>query len=195
MPTRQEITGVILAGGRGRRMGGLDKGLIELAGRPLVEQVVNALAPQVQTILINANRNAEIYARYGYPVVADDLHDYQGPLAGLVAAMAVATTPWFLSVPCDAPYPHPELASRLTAVLQQNRAELAIAHDGSRLQPIYALIPVTFASDIRIYLNSGERRIGYWYTTHRMAIADFSDSPAYFRNINSPEEWENLRHS
>jgi len=191
-PSRDEITGVILAGGRGQRMGGSDKGLLELAGRPLIEYVLDALTPQVSAILINANRNLEVYARYGHRVVADDLQDYQGPLAGLAVALATATTPWVLTVPCDGPHLHPQLAARLANALQRGQAELAVAHDGVRLQPTHALVPVALAGDLAASLAAGERALGHWYASHPMARADFSDCPHCFRNANTPAEQADL---
>jgi len=191
-PGRGEITGVILAGGRGRRMGGSDKGLLELAGRPLIEYVLDALAPQVGTLLINANRNLGVYARYGHRVVTDDLQDYQGPLAGLAAALTTATTPWVLTLPCDGPYPHPRLAARLAEALQREQAELAVAHDGVRLQPVHALIPVALAASLAGFLAAGERKPERWYAGHHMACADFSDRPDCFRNANTPAERADL---
>ncbi|MFZ1573772.1 MAG: molybdenum cofactor guanylyltransferase MobA [Chromatiaceae bacterium] len=187
-PTRDNITGVILAGGRARRMGGQDKGLIPLGGRPLVAWIIEALRPQVGRILINANRNTEAYAALGYPVVGDLIAGYQGPLAGIATAMAVAETPWILTLPCDGPYPPPDLAQRLAAALTQADTEIAVARDAERLQPVHALLPVALAPSLHRYLAAGERRIDTWYAQHRLALADFSDCPLGFANLNAPQD-------
>ncbi|MBP6583464.1 MAG: molybdenum cofactor guanylyltransferase [Chromatiaceae bacterium] len=187
-PTRDNITGVILAGGRARRMGGQDKGLIPFGGRPLVAWIIEALGPQVGRILINANRNTEAYAALGYPVVADCIAGFQGPLAGIATAMAVAETPWILTLPCDGPYPPPDLAQRLAAALTQADTEIAVARDAERLQPVHALLPVALALNLHRYLAAGERRIDTWYAQHRLALADFSDCPLGFANLNAPQD-------
>ena len=191
-PTRDNITGVILAGGRARRMGGQDKGLIPFGGRPLVAWIIEALGPQVGRILINANRNTEAYAALGYPVVADCIAGFQGPLAGIATAMAVAETPWILTLPCDGPYPPPDLAQRLAAALTQADTEIAVARDAERLQPVHALLPVALAPSLHRYLAAGERRIDTWYAQHRLALADFSDCPLGFVNLNNPEDARGL---
>jgi molybdenum cofactor guanylyltransferase len=191
-PQPEHVTGVILAGGRGRRMGGTDKGLIELAGRPLVEHVLDRLRPQVGGILINANRHHARYARYGHPVIGDGMADYQGPLAGFAAAMANAPSAWVLTVPCDGPWLSFELLRRLAAALVEQQAELAVAHDGVRLQPVYALLAVTLADSLAEFLAAGDRKIDLWYAKHRMAKADFSDVSQSFRNLNTPDECQRL---
>ena len=184
-PTPAEITGVILAGGKARRLNGRDKGLEPFSGRPLVEWVVAALAPQVGGLLINANRNQETYGRLGYPVIADRLDDFQGPLAGFASAMAAANTPWILTVPCDGPFLAPDLAARLVAALEQDDAELAVASDGRRMQPVHALLPVALAPSLAAFLAEGERKIDRWYARHRVALADLSDRPESFANLNT----------
>jgi molybdopterin-guanine dinucleotide biosynthesis protein A len=184
-PTPAEITGVILAGGKARRLNGRDKGLEPFSGRPLVEWVVAALAPQVGGLVINANRNPETYGRLGYPVIADQLDDFQGPLAGFASAMAAASTPWILTVPCDGPFLAPDLAARLVAALERDDAELAVASDGRRMQPVHALLPVSLAPSLAAFLAEGERKIDRWYARHRVALADLSDRPESFANLNT----------
>lgn len=194
VPGREQVTGVILAGGMARRMGGQDKGLVDFAGRPLVEWVLAALTPQVGGILINANRNHARYAGYGHLLVADAMKDYQGPLAGFACALAASPTPWIVTVPCDGPYLAPDLVARLTQALAGSGsdagagAELAVASDGHRLQPVYALLPRTLVPSLATFLAAGERKIDRWYAQHRIAIADFSDCPDCFANINSPAD-------
>jgi molybdopterin-guanine dinucleotide biosynthesis protein A len=191
-PRRETITGVVLAGGRARRMGGLDKGLTPFFGRPLVEWVMDALAPQVSGLIINANRNREIYAAYGHPVIVDDIAGFQGPLAGFASAMAAARTPWIATVPCDGPFPAPDLVTRLCQALTGQEAEIAVATDGERMQPVYALIPVALAPGLRAFLQSGERKIDRWYAGHRVALADLGDRPDAFANINSEADAQRL---
>ncbi|MEJ2692286.1 MAG: molybdenum cofactor guanylyltransferase MobA [Candidatus Thiodiazotropha sp.] len=190
---REKITGVILAGGRGRRMGGVDKGLIELNGRPLIEHVIDAISGQVRTLLINANRNLVQYQRFGYPVIADSISDFQGPLAGFLAAMETAQTPYIVTVPCDGPLLAGNLVSRLEAALERESAEIAVAHDGQRMQPVYALIPIELKQSLLAYLEGGDRKIDLWYARHRVAHADFSDLPASFININTEDERDRLQ--
>lgn len=190
--TTNEITAVILAGGMGRRMGGLDKGQIPLNHKPLIEWVLEAIRPQVKTILINANRNHDAYARYGFPVLRDQLADYQGPLAGFAAGMQAATTSYIVTVPCDGPLLAPDLVQRLLQALQDQQAEIAVAHDGERLQPVYALLPVRLLPSLNAFLDSGERKIDRWYTEHDIALVDFSDSPSTFLNINTPADRQQL---
>lgn len=191
-PRVATITGVILAGGQGRRLGGRDKGLVPFRQRTLVDWVIGSLKPQVATLLINANRNHLTYAAFGYPVIADDLAGYQGPLAGFASAMAAACTPWILTVPCDGPFVAPDLGMRLCAAIAREGAELAVASDGTRLQPVHALLPVTLAPSLRDFLDSGERKVGRWYARHRVALVDFSDRPGCFVNINSPADADAL---
>ncbi|MBK1716835.1 molybdenum cofactor guanylyltransferase MobA [Thiocystis violacea] len=193
-PNRDAITGLILAGGQARRMGGEDKGLRPFAGRPLVEWCIEALAPQVGTLLISANRNIERYAAYGYPVIADSMAGFQGPLAGLLAGLRAARTPWILTLPCDAPRPPLDLAQRLVQALVERNADLAVATDGERRQSLHALLPVSFADDLERFLASGERKVEHWQTRHRIALADFRDCPERFGNINSPDEARRLEH-
>ena len=193
MTMQEQVTAVILAGGRGSRMGGVDKGLVDFNGQPLIEHVIGAISTQARTLLINANRNLVRYQRFGYPVVADSLNDYKGPLAGFLAAMEVAQTPYIVTVPCDGPLLADDLVERLVRALENNEAELAVAHDGHRMQPVYALIPVTLKQSLQRYLEGGDRKIDLWYAQHRVALADFSDLPSTFVNINTKQERDRLQ--
>lgn len=186
------VTGVILAGGMGRRMGGVDKGLLEWRGRPIIEWIIEALRPQVAGLLINANRNTERYAGYGYPVVSDSLPNHQGPLAGFAAVLAAAPTEWVATVPCDGPRLPGDLVARLGDGLRREQAEIAVAHDGERLQPVYALMPHRLLPDLEDFLAGGERKIDRWYAHHRMAAVDFSDCASCFANLNTPRDRERL---
>lgn len=193
MNPQQDVTAVILAGGRGSRVGGADKGLLEFNGRPLIEHVIDAVAGQVRGLMINANRNLVRYQRFGYPVIADSLVDYQGPLAGFLAAMETVQTPYILTLPCDGPLLAADLVARLVSALERESAEIAVAHDGRRLQPVYALIPVALKESLQAYLAGGDRKIDLWYARHRLARADFSDLPDTFVNVNTLEERDRLQ--
>lgn len=184
-PSGMAITGVVLAGGRGSRLAGADKGLLTVAGRPIVELVLDQLRPQVETVIVSANRNCDVYARYGYPVVADDRQDFQGPLAGVAAAMANVRTPLMLIVPCDSPVLPANLAARLMSGLTDSGADIAVAHDGERLQPVHALLRSGLLSRLHAYLAAGERRVDRWYRTLRTASVDFSSECGAFRNVNT----------
>jgi molybdopterin-guanine dinucleotide biosynthesis protein A len=186
------ITGLVLAGGLARRMGGIDKGLVPLAGKPMVEHVLRGLEPQVARVLVNANRNLAEYGRYGYPVVSDTMDGYLGPLAGTLSALKVIDTEFLLTVPCDSPLVAPDLARRMYQALASQRADLAVAHDGRRQQPVFLLLKRGLAADLQDYLASGERKIDRWFARHRLAEADLSDRPDSFINVNEPEERERL---
>ncbi len=184
-PTPQDITAIVLAGGRGRRLGGRDKGLVPLAGRPLVARVLDAIAPQVGGVVISANRHHDDYARFGWPVVADALADFQGPLAGVAAALAAVRTPWAVTVPCDAPWPPADLVARLGRALVQQQGQLAAAHDGRRLQPLHLLLPVALGEDLHGWLARGGRAALGWLDRLRVAVADCADVAGGFANINT----------
>jgi molybdopterin-guanine dinucleotide biosynthesis protein A len=191
---RQVITGLILAGGRGQRLGGVDKGLLPLHGRPLVAHVLARLKPQVGAVVISANRHRERYTEMGCPVVSDALPDYPGPLAGIAAGLRVAVTPYLAVVPCDAPRLPLDLVERLYRALAGAQAEIAIAHDGRHVQPVFALIARTLLPDLLAYLEEGGRGVERWCQRKRLAIADFADEPEGFVNVNEPEEYARLEH-
>lgn len=185
------LTGVILAGGRARRMGGIDKGLVEVAGRPLIAHVIDAIEPQVDRLMINANRNLESYQAFGYPVIADQLDDFQGPLAGMASALDAATSDLVLCVPCDSPLLPHDLAARLLDARTAADADIAVAFC-DRLQPVFALLRRVLLPDLRTALVAGERKIDRWYDRHNMVTVDFSDRPQGFLNINTPAQRDEL---
>lgn len=191
---RPNITAVVLAGGRGRRMGGLDKGLIDLAGKPMIEHILTAIAPQCETIIINANRHIERYAEYGYPVLKDELDDFQGPLAGFATGLKHATTPLVLTLPCDAPFVPDDLVQRMVVALQQAESDIAVAHDGNRLQPVYALIKTRLAANLKEFLAKGGRKIDRWYALNNTTQVNFSDVRKMFDNINTPDQQQTMEH-
>jgi len=182
------VTGLVLAGGRGTRMGGVDKGLVILAGRPMVAHVLAALAPQVAAIVINANRNQAHYGALGWPVVADRLAGFPGPLAGFAAGLEASTTDYVVTAPCDAPRLPADLVQRLGRTLVAESAEVCVAHDGTRLQPVFALLSRGVLDSLSAYLAGGGAKIDRWYAQLRMAQCDFSDQPEAFANVNDPDE-------
>jgi molybdenum cofactor guanylyltransferase len=183
-----DISAVILAGGRARRMNGVDKGLIELHGRPLLDYIISALRPQVGEILVNANRNLARYRAFGYPVSEDLTTGFHGPLAGMATGMQAATTPYVLTVPCDSPLLPAHLAETLYRALGDAGAELSVAHDGVRMQPVFALLSRALLPDLLAFLGDGGRKIDTWYARHRLALADFSPVPEMFLNLNTPAD-------
>ena len=185
---RDAITGLVLAGGQARRMGGVDKGLVEVAGRPMIEHVLAALEPQVGHVLINANRGLESYARYGHRVVTDTLEGFQGPLAGVVSALQLVETDLLLTVPCDAPLLASNLAACMFQALSAAGADLAVAHDGTRRQPVFLLLRRRLAADLEDFLATGGRKVDLWFARHRIAEADLSHQQESFINVNDPEE-------
>jgi molybdopterin-guanine dinucleotide biosynthesis protein A len=186
--TEADITGVILAGGEGRRMGGADKGLQELHGRPLVQWVLEALAPQVNSVMISANRNLPRYAGFGCIVLPDTIPGFAGPLAGLHAALAQAATPLVASVPCDSPFLPSDLVQRLHAALLANQADLAVARAGGRVHRACCLARRELLPSLAAYLAAGDRKVGLWHASLKLVEVDFDDEAAAFDNFNTPEE-------
>lgn len=191
--TEADITGVILAGGEGRRMGGADKGLQELHGRPLVQWVLEALVPQVNSVMISANRNLPRYSGFGCIVLPDTIPGFAGPLAGLHAALAQAATPQVASVPCDSPFLPSDLVQRLHAALLANQADLAVARAGGRVHRACCLARRELLPSLAAYLAAGDRKVGLWHATLKLVEVDFDDEAAAFDNINTPEELDSFR--
>lgn len=188
IPNREEITGLVLAGGRGSRMGGIDKGLVEFNGRTLVERVIGRLRPQVDSLMISANRNVDAYRAFGFPVLldaADGLEAFPGPLAGLLAGLRAASTAWLASVPCDAPFLPLDLVNRLVASLAGSRAAMACV--GDRAEPVFCLVHVDLAGDLASALANGERRAEAWLRSVGAAPAVFLQAEQ-FANLNTLQE-------
>jgi len=169
-------------------MGGRDKGLVEVAGRPMIEYVLESLRPQVKSVMINANRNTEFYARYDVPVIADVLAGFNGPLAGMASGMAAARTPMIFTAPCDSPFLPNDLVQRLADAKQLANAAIAVAHNGERMQPVFALLETKLLGSLQEFLGRGERKIDRWFAEHQAISVDFSDRPETFINVNTPEE-------
>ena len=182
------ITGLVLAGGLARRMGGEDKGLVELLGRPMIQYVLDALRPQVGPVLINANRNLDRYAAFGHPVMPDTLDGYLGPLAGVLAGLRALQTEFLLTVPCDAPLVAPDLARRMHEACLAAQADAVVATDGRRQQPVFLLLRAGVAEGLESYLSGGGRKIDAWFRQLRLAEADLGDAPDSFVNVNDPDE-------
>ena len=180
------VSAVILAGGRATRMGGEDKGWVALAGRPLIDHVLARLHPQVDEVLINANRSQARYRALA-TVISDDNPDYLGPLAGMQAGLAAARHDWVLFVPCDGPALPRDLMARFRAALTP-QTELVVAHDGEHLQPVVALLHRALLPSLQLALAEGERKTGAWFARHRMTVVPFADAPDAFVNLNSPAE-------
>ena len=187
-----DITAVILAGGQGRRMGGQDKGLIDFNGKPLIQHLIHQLQQQSVAIVINANRNQDQYQQYGYPVFADELDDFQGPLAGFASAMAAVNTRYILTLPCDGPFLASDYVQRFMNSHNQNQAPICVADDGERLQPVHALVDINLLPSLVDFLKSGDRKIDRWYAMHQFTQTDFTDCANMFRNINTPEDQQKL---
>jgi molybdopterin-guanine dinucleotide biosynthesis protein A len=180
------ITGVILAGGEGRRMGGQDKGWVEYLGTPLIQHVSQRLLPQVSELLINANRNRSDYQSLGYPVTADLESGFQGPLMGILTGLKAARQPWVLFTPCDGPFLPEDLAERLYQAALNSQQPIAVASDGERLQPVVVLIKRDCLTQLEAAMQDGERKPDRWYAKVGMTSVVFA--AASLRNFNRPEE-------
>lgn len=186
--TRPPITGVILAGGLGRRMGGVDKGLTVLNGQPLVRHVAKCLAPQVDELLINANQHADTYAAFGYRVVPDRIAGFAGPLAGLHAALSAASHPLVATAPCDSPFLPDDLISRLFSALTASNAEIAIARTGDQIHPVFCLCRTTILPQLTDFLELGERKFGRFCASLKTVEVAFDEAADAFQNINTRDE-------
>jgi len=183
-----DVTGLVLAGGMGRRMGGVDKGLVPLDERPMVAHVIERLTRQVGAIVINANQNVDRYAALGYPVVSDTFGGFAGPLAGLHAGMSAALTPYVVTSPCDSPFLPLDLVTRLAKGLEDGKAQLAVAQTYAQPHPVFALVSRDVLPHLTAFLEGGGRKIDAWYATLRVAPVQFYDGENAFRNSNTPDE-------
>ncbi|HYC35150.1 MAG TPA: molybdenum cofactor guanylyltransferase MobA [Usitatibacter sp.] len=186
------VTGVVLAGGQGSRMGGVDKGLQAFRGRPMVAHVIERLAPQVDEILVNANRNAEAYAGFGHRVIADEIAGFAGPLAGFERGLHHASHPLVVTVPCDSPLLPGDLVPRLRAALEEANAQLAVARTGEQAHPVFSLMRRDVHESLRGFLASGQRKIDKWYAALVVVEVAFDDAAEAFLNINTREELSSL---
>jgi molybdopterin-guanine dinucleotide biosynthesis protein A len=181
-----KITGIVLAGGLGRRMGGVDKGLQPLKGKVMVEWVLERFRPQVSEIVINANQNHERYAAFGHRVAPDAIGGFAGPLAGLHAGLQAASHEFVATVPCDSPFLPLDLIKRLESALGKN--DLAVAKTGDQPHPVFVLTRKSIGQNLEAFLASGGRKIDAWYASMRVVEVSFDDEADAFRNINTREE-------
>jgi molybdopterin-guanine dinucleotide biosynthesis protein A len=192
MITSEHITGLILAGGRAQRMGGIDKGFIAFHGKPLIESAISRLKPQVSTILINANRSITKYSHYGYPVLMDETPDFSGPLAGFAVGLKHCKTPYLLTSPCDSPLLPTDLAEKMAVELEGNHLELVFAsskEDDGKIwsQPVFCLMKSNLQDSLHAFLSKGDLKIDRWFKELRSGTVVFEHSQA-FANVNTPEE-------
>lgn len=181
------ISGAILAGGRGQRMGGADKGLMPFLGRPLISHVIEILRPQVERIIVSANRNQDRYAQLGVPVVSDREGGFSGPLAGVARVLEELTAPYVMIVPCDMPLLPPNLVMSLMAALTIHDGEAAIASGSGRLQPLCILTKRDVGENLMRYRESGRAKVTEWVLGLRHCIVDFTERAEAFCNINTPD--------
>jgi len=196
MISSKDITGLILAGGRAQRMGGIDKGLIPFHDKPLIESAIAKLKPQTQSIIINANRNLTKYAGYGYPVIMDETPDFSGPLAGFSVGLRACKTPYLLTAPCDSPLLPNNLAQKLCAEMEREDFQLVYASskeaDGKVwAQPVFCLMHTNLQDSLASFLLKGDRKIDRWFKELRSSTVIFDD-PQVFANVNTPEELKSL---
>jgi molybdopterin-guanine dinucleotide biosynthesis protein A len=180
------VSGIVLAGGLGRRMGGVDKGLQLFRGKPMAQWAIERLAPQVDEILVNANQNLQRYEAFGHRVVRDEIGGFSGPLAGLHAGMKAARNALVVTVPCDSPFLPDDLVSRLRRFLLEN--DLAVARTGNQAHPVFCLVRRHVLGSLEAFLAAGGRKIDQWYASLAFVEVAFDDEADAFRNFNTPEE-------
>ena len=189
------ITGLILAGGRGSRMGSVDKGLQSFNGKAMVAHVLERVTPQVDEVLINANRSLDEYAAFGHRVIADAIDGFAGPLAGLHIGMTHASHPLIATVPCDSPFLPIDLIARLSAAMARDNADLAVAKTFDQPHPVFCLTKTRLAPHLQAFLESGQRKIDKWYATLHVVEVPFDDEEAAFSNINTVDELKSFEQS
>ena len=186
------ITGLILAGGLGRRMGQVDKGLVLFDKRPMIASVIDRLRLQVDELLINANRNLDEYGRFGYRVIPDAIDGFAGPLAGLERGLAQAQHELIVTCPCDSPFLPLDLVARLKSALDDHAADLAVAKTGTQAHPVFCLVRRSIHRHLHDFLLSGGRKVDTWYSTLKMVEVNFDDEAEAFANINTEGELRNF---
>ena len=199
MISSEKITGLILAGGRAQRMGGIDKGLIPFHGKPLIESSISRLKPQVSAIIINANRNITKYACYGYPVIMDETPDFSGPLAGFSIGLKHCKTPYLLTTPCDSPLLPTDLAEKMVGELELKNLDLVYASsreaDGKVWsQPVFCLMKANLQDSLNHFLGKGDLKIDHWFKDLKAGTVVFENARG-FANVNTPEELATLENT
>ena len=182
------VTGVILAGGQGRRMGGVDKGLKVLHGKPMVAWALERFAPQVDEVLINANQNPGVYGKFGYRVIPDEIGGFAGPLAGLHRGLSEARHELVATVPCDSPFLPGDLIPRLRGALDNTGSDVAVAKTGDQPHPVFCLCRKSVLTGLTKFLAGGGRKIDAWYAKLKVVEVAFDDNPGAFSNVNTEEE-------
>ena len=182
------LTALVLAGGRARRMQGQDKGLLKINGKAMIGLILRQLEAQCENILINANRNLAEYQQYGYIVVPDQHPDFQGPLAGMYSGLIHTRTDWMITVPCDGPILAADYCNRMMEATSESARKIAVAYFQDRIQPVYVLLHRSLTDSLAACLHSGERKIDRWYQQHDFSRVDFSDNADMFENINTPDQ-------
>jgi molybdopterin-guanine dinucleotide biosynthesis protein A len=185
-----KITGLIIAGGQGRRMGSADKGLTPFRGKPMIAHVIERFAPQVDELIINANRSLEDYAKFGYRVVEDEVGGFAGPLAGLERGLALAQHEWVATAPCDSPFLPLDLLARLREAAEKDNAQLAVAKTFDQAHPVFCLCRRDVHEHLKSFLQSGGRKIDFWYKTLHIVEVSFDEEEEAFNNFNTREEMD-----
>ncbi|MFU8789318.1 MAG: molybdenum cofactor guanylyltransferase MobA [Methylobacter sp.] len=188
MGSQTKVAGVILAGGRARRMNNQDKGLVNFKGRPMASYAITALTPIADTILINANRNIGQYRQFGYPVISDQTDSFDGPLAGILSAMIYSDADILLVLPCDSPLIQSRHLQKLLAACMADNANAAVAFDGNRSHPVFLAVKTALQHSLQAYLDSGQRKVATWLAQQHPVQVDFSGEPGIFNNVNTPAE-------
>ena len=193
-PLTVSVTGVILSGGRGTRMGGIDKGLLPFRGRPLVEWVLDRIEPQVAEVLISANQNLDRYLALGHPVLADRIAGFAGPLAGLHAGLCLARSDLVITVPCDSPFLPTDLVQRMAEALAESDAEVAVARTGGRRHSVFCLCRASVLANLTAFLDAGGRKVDTWHAALDVCDVAFDDHVGGLLNINTLEQLQALEH-
>jgi molybdopterin-guanine dinucleotide biosynthesis protein A len=188
MTSQTKVTGVILAGGQARRMNYQDKGLQLFRRQPLISYSFNALRPIVDDLIINANRNVEVYETFGVPVISDLTPDFSGALAGILAAMNYSKANLLLVVPCDAPFITTIQLQHLLSEHQKSGAEISVACAGAQIHSVFLVIKTNLKTSLETYLAQGERKVRNWFELHKTHYVDFGENASGFENINTLEE-------
>ncbi|MFI3187183.1 MAG: molybdenum cofactor guanylyltransferase MobA [Methylococcaceae bacterium] len=188
MNSQTKVAGVILAGGRARRMNNQDKGLMTFKGRPMISYALDALIPVVDYVMINANRNIEQYRQFGHPVISDQTDSFDGPLAGVLTAMLQVEAEVLVVIPCDSPFIKAEYLQRLLLSRAENSADVAVAFDGVRVHPVFMAIKTALRKSLQDYLVGGQRKVVSWLEQQNLVKVEFTNEAEIFRNINTLTE-------
>lgn len=188
MDKQANVAGVILAGGRARRMNNQDKGLVSFKGRPMVSYAIDALTPITDCVIINANRNLDHYRQFGCPLISDQTDSFDGPLAGVLTAMLHTNAEILLVMPCDSPFIKSEHLQKLLLSRVENAADVAVAFDGIRMHPVFFAVKTTLHDSLQAYLAMGHRKVATWLEQQNLMQVDFSHQPEIFSNINTLAE-------